>query len=64
MSISRADIILGTAEKEGGAHVNAKSSAAFDLLSAIGAPQMYELDVSLSNGRVVRLPAPEAAPET
>lgn len=54
--IRRKDIILGAANKDGGAHVDADLRPDYEQLAASGALRMYETKIGLANGETVRLP--------
>lgn len=60
--IARKDIILGAADKEGGSHVDEKPAPDYERLSSAGVLKMYEGEIQLVNGCVVRLPPLEDAP--
>ena len=60
--IARKDIILGAVDKEGGAHVDEKPAPDYERLAAAGVLRMYEGEINLVDGRVVRLPPLEDAP--
>lgn len=60
-TIRRKDIILGAANKDGGAHVDAELAPNYEQLSNSGALRMYEMEISLTNGETVHLPPLEDA---
>ena len=60
--IARKDIILGAVDKEGGAHVDEKPAPDYERLASTGVLRMYEGEINLVDGRVVRLPPLEDAP--
>ncbi len=55
-AITRKDIILGAANKDGGAHVDAVLSPNYEFLAQIGAYRISEEEIKLANGKVVHLP--------
>ncbi len=54
--IRRKDLILGAANKDGGAHVDADLDPDYEFLASVGALHMYADEVHLANGKTVRLP--------
>jgi hypothetical protein len=57
--ISRNDIILGAANKDGGAHVDELLAPDYEFLAQIGAYRINEGEIELANGKVVQLPQVE-----
>ena len=60
--IRRKDIIRGAADKEGGTHVDEKPAPDYERLASAGILRMYEGEIELANGCIVRLPPLEDAP--
>lgn len=54
--ITRKNLILGAANKDGGAHVDAELDPDYEFLASIGALQLYSDEVHLANGETVSLP--------
>ena len=54
--ITRGDIILGAANKDGGAHVDAVLRLDYEFLAQVGAYRISEEEIKLANGKVVHLP--------
>jgi hypothetical protein len=54
--ITRGDIILGAANRDGGAHVDAILAPDYEFLGQIGAYRISEEKIELANGKVVDLP--------
>src|SRR5919107_1473494 len=60
--IARKDIVLGAADKEGGAHVDETPASDYERPASLGVLRMYEGEIELANGRVVPLPPLADAP--
>lgn len=54
--ITRKDIILGAANKDGGAHVDAVLSPNYEFLAQVGAYRINDEEIELANGKLVHLP--------
>lgn len=59
--IRRKDLILGAANQDGGAHVDADLDPDYEFLASIGALHMYEGEVGFVDGTVAHLPPLEDA---